>query len=717
MKVTLEPDVEMADRKRDQRAPTTRFRAAAGVGAALLLALGPLAAAGVGASPAPAAAAPVRVESAWGAPVGTRGANGKVTVRAFDTGAGSLVLTLKRLTPTTGYAIAIHRDTCASLGARIVTAGTVKTTASGTLATTRALAVSQVAAIRLAATGTRRISIKVGSGATARCATLVKSQAVTPQVWFAPLPPMPIREGRPYIGSTDFAALFAAGAPWQRVAGRTHVFKLYGEWLGGTATDAELRRVVAALDARDIAIAIEAGPLIATTCGEGVEGFAGGAPEALRLIRRVVAAGGKVRYLAMDEPFFFASLYDGPNACTWPTAKVAAEVARFIRGVKAAYPSIVVGDIEPLAGPASAEEYEAWMAAVRSAVGTPLPFFHLDLDWGRSDWAAASLRVQAYARGHGVRFGMIYNSAFGSSDAEWLGAAQAHVLTHELDGAGPPDDAVFQSWTDHPDRVLPEAGPSTFTHLVADYTRARTTIAIEPAAAGGGRVGVAGSVRTRGGQAIRGAPVELLATPRDGPYQVLELRGRVPAGATHAVIGLRVNHEGAGPGPADLTFYELGYAEGSGANLVAHAHVEDGLSGWAPWGDGSLTAPPSDRGTGPMLRAVVSPVQTLGFNSDAFAVTPAAEYRFWLAGRIPETSIGSAYAAVIFLAASDAEVRRDAQALAPAPIPVGTATTDATGSFSLTSSALDAGRYRLRAAYPGDATRWPAWAKADALVP
>ncbi len=708
----------MADRERDQRAHTTTFRAAAGMGAALLLALGPLAAAGVAASPAPAAAAPVRVESAWAASVGTGGAYGKVTVRAFDTGAGSLVLALKRLTPTRGYAIAIHRDTCTTLGARIVSAGTVKTTSSGTLATTRALAASQVAAIRLAATGTRRISIKVGSGATARCATLAKSPAVTPQVWFAPLPPMPIREGRPYIGSTDFAALFAAGAPWTRVAGRTHVFKLYGEWLGGTATDAELRRVVAALDARDIAIAIEAGPLIATTCGEGVEGFAGGAPEALRLIRRVVAAGGTVRYLAMDEPFFFASLYDGPNACTWPTAKVAAEVARFIRGVKAAYPSIVVGDIEPLAGPASAEEYEAWMAAVRSAVGTQLPFFHLDLDWGRSDWAAASLRVQAYARGHGVRFGMIYNSAFGSSDAEWLGAAQAHVLTYELDGAGPPDDAVFQSWTDHPDRVLPEAGPNTFTHLVADYTRARTTISIEPAAAGGGgQAAMNGVLRTRGGQAIAGAAVALLATPRDGPYQVLELRGRVPFDVTHAVIGLRVNHEDAGPGPADLIFYELGYAEGGGANLVAYPRFEGGLTGWGGWGDGTFSAPPSDRGSGRMLRAVASPTQTIGFNSDGFTVTPGAEYRLWVGGRFPEASIGSAYLAVIFLRSSDVESRRDRIPLAPVAIPLGGATTDAAGGYSFASSALEAGRYRLRAAYPGDATRWPAWAKADALVP
>jgi hypothetical protein len=417
----------------------------------------------------------------------------------------------------------------------------------------------------------------------------------------------------------------------------------------------------------------------------------------------------------MDEPFFFGSIYTGPNACNWSTAKVAAEVARYVRGVKAVYPSIVIGDIEPLAGTATAEKYEAWMAAVRSAVGAPLPFFHLDLDWSRSDWAARSLRLQAYARGHGVRFGIIYNSALASSDAEWLAAAQARVLTHELDGAGPPDDAVFQSWTDHPDRVLPEAGPNTFTHLIADYIRARTSVSIEPpAAAGGGLVGVAGFVRTRGGQAIGGAAVDVTATPRDGPYQVLEFRGTVPAGASQAVIGIRVNREGAGPGSADLAFYEIGYVEGPGTtNLVPNAHFE---WGWGPSDDASVPVP-SDRGTGMMLRVVATPTQDIGDNSGSFAVTPGAEYRFWLAVRVPEASVGSAYVAAIFLTADWSEVRRDIHPLAPAPISVGTATADASGRFSLTSSALEAGRYRLRAAYPGDATRWPAWAEADALVP
>jgi len=668
----------------------------------------------------PALATSVRVESAWTGSVGAGGANDKVTVRAFDTATGSVVLDLKRLTPSTGYAIAIQRGTCASPRTRIVAAGTLKKSASGTLATTRALTPAQVAAIRLAAIGTRRISVKVGTGSAARCATLARSLAVTPQVWFAPIPGW---SALPFTGATDYKALFDATAPWQRVAGRTHVFKFYTQWItqphAGGATDAELRREFAALKARDIAIAIEFGPLAPEGgCGVDVEGFMGGAQQALLVIGRIASLDGTVRYIALDEPLYGAVFYDGTNACHWTVEKTAREVARFVREVHAVYPSIVIGDIEPLTGDGTAARYEEWMAAYRKAAGAPLPFFHLDLDWGRSDWAAASLRLQAYARGHGVRFGIIYNSGLASSDAEWLAAAQAHILTNELDGAGPPDDAIFQSWTDHPDRVLPESGPVTFTHLIGDYVRTRTAMTVVGTPAmSGGTIAVTGTVRTLGGDPVAGGSVTLSVTPRDGPYQVLEFTGTVPAGVSEAVIGIRANTEGAGPGSADLTFYEIGYAE-SGPNLVPNARFDQGLDYWGPpAGDGSLAAVPGDRGSGSMLRAVVTPTQTLLSNSGSFAVTPGAQYRFWVAARIPEASIGSAYIAPIFLKADQSEVRRDIHPLAPAPVPVGNATTDAIGAFSATTVVLEAGRYHLRAGYAGDDARWPARAAVDGVIP
>jgi hypothetical protein len=103
-----------------------------------------------------------------------------------------------------------------------------------------------------------------------------------PLIWFAPLPPLSKNEWRPYTGAEDFMDLFEPDAAWTQAADRIHVFKLYGEWVGDDpwtvhASNAELQQVILDLNRRGIALAMEAGPLDATSvCGQGIEGFGGG---------------------------------------------------------------------------------------------------------------------------------------------------------------------------------------------------------------------------------------------------------------------------------------------------------------------------------------------------------------------------------------------------------------------------------------------------------
>jgi len=78
------------------------------------------------------------------------------------------------------------------------------------------------------------------------------------KVWFAPLPPLPTDEGRPYFGAPDFMQLFSRKTRWSTAAKRISAFKLYGEWVHRTATDRQLRRVVDDLRRRKIAIALGA---------------------------------------------------------------------------------------------------------------------------------------------------------------------------------------------------------------------------------------------------------------------------------------------------------------------------------------------------------------------------------------------------------------------------------------------------------------------------
>ena len=286
--------------------------------------------------------------------------------------------------------------------------------------------------------------------------------------------------------------LFAPGAPWVEAAEHVHVFKLAGEWVEDVpwtvhASDAELEQVVADVARRGMALAVEMGPLNPSpTCGEGIEGFAT-IRSGVSIARRIQQAGGTLRYVSFDEPFAFASLYDGPNACHWSPERVAQEVMRFEDAIRAVYPDVIFGDTEPMWSwvPDPVEHLERWMDAYQAAMGRPLAFLHLDQDFTRPDWAQETLELETYAREHSVEFGVIYlGDANSPSDEAWLSAAGERVIAYESLAGGRPDHVVFQSWYDHPDLVLPETQLYTFTWFIEAYFGDRSDLGYRTEGAG-----------------------------------------------------------------------------------------------------------------------------------------------------------------------------------------------------------------------------------------
>jgi hypothetical protein len=227
------------------------------------------------------------------------------------------------------------------------------------------------------------------------------------QYWFAPLPPMPERPGRQYIGSDDFMDLFSPDAPWQNAARRIQVFKLYGEWVLTTATDEQLRQVVADLRRRGLALAVDGGPLKPGECGADVEGFA--QPTWARIAARIKAAGGTIDYIDMDEPYFYGHFYDGKQSCHWSAAAVTHEIDRFIKELRKQFPNAVIGDAEPLTGRADAGAYQAWIDAFKDVNGFALPFLHIDVDWHRRGWPQEVKSIEEHGRSAGVAIGIIYS--------------------------------------------------------------------------------------------------------------------------------------------------------------------------------------------------------------------------------------------------------------------------------------------------------------------
>jgi hypothetical protein len=294
-----------------------------------------------------------------------------------------------------------------------------------------------------------------------------------PLVWFAPLP---LRPELHAFGSTDFMALFADDAEWTRAAERIDVFKLYGGWVDST-TPSQLRLAIDGIRARDMVLAVEAGPLNPAGCGKGVESFAG-SDSGRRLAQQIKEAGGTLQVIALDEPWYYAHLYDGQNACHWPVDRVAQGVAAFVEAVREEFPWVLVGDIEPTPARVSADGLAEWMDAYQAAVGEPMAFMHLDSDWSRPDWSALALQVEAAGAARGIPVGILYNGGDATSNEQWVHLAGQHAVDHEDRDGGRPDHVIFQSWNRKPDRVLPETNPDSFTALVNRYFEDRASLGL-----------------------------------------------------------------------------------------------------------------------------------------------------------------------------------------------------------------------------------------------
>ncbi len=531
-----------------------------------------------------------------------------------------------------------------------------------------------------------------------------------PLVFFSPLPPNTPHMG--YGGSDDYFDLFAPEARWTAAQSRIDVFKVPSSWVANYASDDQLRLVVDGLAARGIALGLEIGPYTKETCGDGIEGFDFDAYP----FSRIHAAGGRIDLIAWDEPLAFAAFFDSPTACHWTIEQAADQAARGISMARALEPAAVIGDIEPLWTNITTADYAHWLDAYAAAAGEPPAFIHLDADWdNRPDWPTALRAIEGEARARGVAFGPIYNGGFVNSDSEWTDLAMQRAMIYEQEYGGMPDQVLFQSWMDHPDRALPETDPTTFTGLIDRYFGARTAVAV-------GDVGatIDGLKATITASQLDGAPIpdaslSVSLRPLDGMRQTLSLEGVVPDGVHVAVVGFRINTENAGIGSAELRVYEVAYSQGAD-NLLSNARFSKDLNDWYVYGDGRASTPASDAGGGQMLRLKATEKQQLSVDHANIEVTPGSPFRLDVSAAIPEASASSAYGAVMFQR-GDKELERQILRLEPQLVGLGDFTTDAAGSLALhVASGLAPGRYELRVDYAGDASRWPSSATTEIVV-
>ena len=298
------------------------------------------------------------------------------------------------------------------------------------------------------------------------------------QIWLSPLDPV-WRSIRNWPAN-DFMELFEDNAPWQQTASVISGFEISKRFVL-EAPDHDLLRVITGLRRRNIALAVQGTPLIASAaCGLGVEGH-GPPHDMLVVAQRLHRAGADLRYVIFDEPLYYGHEFDGAPGvapCHAPIGIMAEQAAAKIAELRRIFPGVEVGAVEPFGIPRVdqsvwAADLEEWLKAYALAAGAPLAFLRADVVWQRPNWRAQFEGAVPLLRSLRIPLGVIYNSSPDvTSDQEWTESALRHARLIECDLHVRPDQVVFQSWTDHPRRVLPETQPGTLTHLVAEYIEA-----------------------------------------------------------------------------------------------------------------------------------------------------------------------------------------------------------------------------------------------------
>jgi hypothetical protein len=307
----------------------------------------------------------------------------------------------------------------------------------------------------------------------------IRVAAAATDVWFSPLDPVWRKIHR--WQANDFMQLFMPDSPWKIAARGIKAFELFKKF-AEQGTDADLQLIIRDLARRRIDLAVSATPLIASqACGIGVESY-GPPHDMAALAARVKRLGGSIAFVVLDEPLYFGHQFNGrpmrayetypQTACHAPIADLARQAATKMAELHSVFPEAKVGEVEPIGPPPanSANDLADWLAAYQAASGAPFAFVDLDIVWPQPSWPIQFDAAVAAIQKAGIPLGVIYNgSATDQSDSAWIGSAKAHIQIIESKLRTKPDRAIFQSWSEHPQQILPETAPDTFTGLVKLY--------------------------------------------------------------------------------------------------------------------------------------------------------------------------------------------------------------------------------------------------------
>lgn len=269
--------------------------------------------------------------------------------------------------------------------------------------------------------------------------------------------------------SNDFMGLFQPNAPWQKAASEIQIFKVSTQFLH-RSTDEQLATVIRDLRGRHIALGMAAEIMAATAqCGNGVPGYTAKAV-IQTAADRVSKLGGRIDYVAFDSPMAFGhfNILNKEAACHYTTEELVRNIAPQVQILKAAFPGIKFGDVEPVNNHTVGwlDAYLDFAKQFQQQTGERLTFMQADIIW-YDNWRSQLAQWSKRLRESGISYGVIFDgSSIDKSDLAWTNHAIERYRTVTSNPATRPDDAVFQTWHSYPTRFLPETRPGTLTSVV-----------------------------------------------------------------------------------------------------------------------------------------------------------------------------------------------------------------------------------------------------------
>lgn len=290
----------------------------------------------------------------------------------------------------------------------------------------------------------------------------------------------------PASASVDLSTMFEpAGLPqWSQARSRIRAFQFYQQSLRNTCTTCGNNSVSRLLNGvpngafrylkeHDIQIGVEAGAVKEHTCDGRELGRV-----LIHDVRPLYETGAHVTYVAMDEPFTAALPVRGNSPfgrCNFTIDQTVVEVGAFMATVRATYPDIRFGLIEPYPY-FTMDEIMTFIRALEENEGVGLRFFRLDFDVRHrlnadTNSRADLRRLKDFLAGRRIEFEVIVTGYDGRTDA--ASVASAVALAYEVSGVvGRPNAVVFQDWSG--DRLglgaaaanLPEHQPGALTWLL-----------------------------------------------------------------------------------------------------------------------------------------------------------------------------------------------------------------------------------------------------------